>query len=223
MRKIIDIDSWERKAEFLFFKNFEKPVLSVTSEIDCTEAFEYCKKNKVSYAKLCCYAGLRAANEIKEFHYRIENGGETIAEYDAINLCTPIKLNNTHKFSSITVPYNKDFNSFCVAMQQEMDKLSENSPPFDKEVEITQDSQVTLIIISCTPDLFFTSISYAFRGKNEYVTMLSNMGKVVKREGRFVMPIALDGHHGLTDGHHISLYFKKVEQYLIETVRNMKA
>ena len=223
MRKIIDIDSWERKAEFLFFKDFQNPVRSVTSEIDCTEAFEYCKKNKVSYAKLCCYAGLRAANEIKEFHYRVENGGETIVEYDVINLCTPIKLNDMHKFASIIVPYNKDFNSFCIAMQQEMDKLSEDTLPFEKQDEITQVPQVALINISCTPDLSFTSICYTYRGKNEYLITLSNMGKVVKREGRFVMPIALDGHHGLTDGHHMSLYYKKVEQFLLETVRNMKA
>lgn len=217
MKKEIDIDTWERKDSFLFFKDFQNPVRSVTSEIDCTEAFDFCKKNKISYAKLCCYAALRAANEIKEFHYRIENGGETVAEYDTINLSTPIKLNDTHKFACIMVPYNKDFNHFCIAMQQEMDKLSEETLPFENQKKEEGTSQ-TLLNISCTPDLYFTSISYTYPGNKEYTITLSNMGKVIRREGRYVMPVAVNGHHGLTDGHHFSLYFKKTEQYLKEGV-----
>ena len=117
MRKEINLETWDRKDVYAFFKDMQIPVCSVTSEVDCTETFVFCKNNKVAYSKLCSYASLRAVNEIRELRYRIEDGGKTIAEYDRIDLCAPIKINASYRFTSITVQYDKDFLAFYKSMQ----------------------------------------------------------------------------------------------------------
>jgi chloramphenicol O-acetyltransferase type A len=43
---------------------------------------------------------------------------------------------------------------------------------------------------------------------------LLNAGKAIIREGKLVMPIAMTIHHGFIDGHHLSLFYKKVEEFL---------
>ena len=40
MKTKINLDSWNRKEHFLFFKQMEEPFFGVTTTIDCTKAFE---------------------------------------------------------------------------------------------------------------------------------------------------------------------------------------
>ena len=35
MKRIIDIENWERKENFNFFRHFQNPQLSITSEVEC--------------------------------------------------------------------------------------------------------------------------------------------------------------------------------------------
>ena len=35
MKQIIDIETWERKENFNFFRRFQNPQLSITSEVEC--------------------------------------------------------------------------------------------------------------------------------------------------------------------------------------------
>ena len=38
MKQIIDIETWERRDNYNFFRNFVSSWYSITTEIDCTEA-----------------------------------------------------------------------------------------------------------------------------------------------------------------------------------------
>ena len=38
MKHIVDIDTWERRDNFGFFRSFVNSWYSITTEIDCTEA-----------------------------------------------------------------------------------------------------------------------------------------------------------------------------------------
>ena len=71
-----------------------------------------------------------------------------------------------------------------------------------------------LILLSATPDLYFTSITGTQEKKSGNNYPLLNAGKAVVREGKLVMPIAMTIHHGFIDGHHLSLFYKKVEEFL---------
>ena len=72
MRQVIDIDTWKRKEEYLFFRTFFNPMVAVTVEVDCTRAYERAKKQKISFALYYLHAALVAANRIEEFRYRQE-------------------------------------------------------------------------------------------------------------------------------------------------------
>ena len=39
-RQIVDIETWERKDNFNFFRNFLNPCITITSEVECTVAKE---------------------------------------------------------------------------------------------------------------------------------------------------------------------------------------
>ena len=74
-RQIVDIETWERKDNFNFFRNFLNPCITITSEVECTAAKEKAKKNGQSFFIHYLYAILRAANEIKELRFRVDDEG----------------------------------------------------------------------------------------------------------------------------------------------------
>ena len=69
MKRIIDIENWERKENFNFFRHFQNPQLSITSEVECGGAKQRAKAAGQSFFLHYLYAVLRAANEIPEFRY----------------------------------------------------------------------------------------------------------------------------------------------------------
>ena len=76
MKHIIDIETWERRDNYNFFRNFHNSWISITSEVDCTEAFPAAKAAKRSFFLYYLYAVLRAANEVKEFRFRTDKNGQ---------------------------------------------------------------------------------------------------------------------------------------------------
>ncbi len=210
MRKLIDIAVWERVDTFNFFKSFLIPTYNVTTEVDCTEAFAACKQKKISYACLTMYAAMRALNEIREMRYRIEDNGATPVEYDQVDLMTPIKINENGKFVDTYIPYSDDFTIFQKSYAEAKKIAIEN--PKDSKIVIT--NEITTAFVSCTPDLYFTTLTHANDGSRNWVVNLVNIGKVVACGERLVMPVATTVHHGLCDGHHVAIFFRKMEQYL---------
>ena len=43
MKRIIGIENWERKENFNFFRHFQNPQLSITSEVECGGAKQRAK------------------------------------------------------------------------------------------------------------------------------------------------------------------------------------
>ena len=49
MKHLIDIDTWERKENYLFFRDFHNSWIAMTSEVDCTEAYAEAKAQGRSF------------------------------------------------------------------------------------------------------------------------------------------------------------------------------
>ena len=200
MKQIIDIENWERKENFNFFRHFQNPQLSITSEVECGGAKQRAKAAGQSFFLHYLYAVLRAANEIPEFRYRIDTEGRVVL-YDTIDMLSPIKIKENGKFFTTRFPYHNDFDTFY----REAKMIIEAIP---------EDGDYGLMLLSATPDLYFTSITGTQEKKSGNNYPLLNAGKAIVREGKLVMPIAMTIHHGFIDGHHLSLFHKKVEEFL---------
>ena len=156
---------------------------------------------------------LRAANEIPEFRYRIDTEGRVVL-YDAIDMLSPIKIKENGKFFTTRFPYHNDFDTFYREAKMIIEAIPEDGDPYAAENGEVADGDYGLILLSATPDLYFTSITGTQEKKSGNNYPLLNAGKAVVREGKLVMPIAMTIHHGFIDGHHLSLFYKKVEEFL---------
>ena len=213
MKQIIDIETWERKENFNFFRRFQNPQLSITSEVECGGAKKRAKEAHQSFFLHYLYAVLRAANEIPELRYRIDPEGRVVL-YDQIDILSPIKIKENGKFFTIRFPYHEDFETFYQEARKIIYSIPENGDPYAAENGEVANGDYGLILLSATPDLYFTSITGTQEKQSGNNYPLLNAGKAIIKKGKLVMPIAMTIHHGFVDGHHLSLFYRKVEELL---------
>ena len=132
MKHIIDIETWERKENFNFFRHFQNPQLSITSEVECGGAKKRAKETHQSFFLHYLYAVLRAANEIPELRYRIDPEGRVVL-YDKIDILSPIKIKENGKFFTIRFPYHEDFDTFHQEARKIIDSIPEDGDPYAAE------------------------------------------------------------------------------------------
>lgn len=202
MKHIIDIETWERRDNYNFFRNFHNSWISITSEVDCTEAFPAAKAAKRSFFLYYLYAVLRAANEVKEFRFRTDKNGQVVY-HDQVDIISPIAVPGK-TFYTVRIPYHADFERFYAEAYHIVHNIPEEGDPYGAEKVITEQGDFDIIQLSATPQLYFTSLTYTQMAPDHPLDYpLMNAGKVVPREGRLVMPIAFTVNHAFVDGAHI--------------------
>lgn len=79
----LNIENWNRKEQFQFFKDFDNPFFNVCTEIEIGAFLEFVKLKNLSFSLTCLFASLKAANETEPMRYRLD--GDRIAVYDRID------------------------------------------------------------------------------------------------------------------------------------------
>ena len=212
MKHIIDINTWERKENYEFFLGFQNPTISITSEVECAGAKARAKAAGESFFLHYLYAVLRAVNEIPEFRFRID-AESRVVYFDHVDMLTPIKVKENGRFFTIRLPWNTDFQTFYTTAKAIISDIDPNGNPYDME-KVGGKDLLDVILLSATPDLYFTSLTCTQEHRHGSNYPLMNAGKAILKEGKLVMPIAMTIHHGFIDGHHLSLFYKKVEEFL---------
>lgn len=212
MKHIIDIKNWERKPNYEFFLGFQNPTISVTSEVECGGAKARAKAAGQSFFLHYVYAVLRAVNEIKEFRYRIDADNQVVY-YDTVDLISPITVGENGRFFTVRFPWHEDFDTFYAEAQKIIAAIDPDGEPYATE-QRGESELLDVILLSATPDLYLTSLTSTQEHRHGNSYPLMNAGKAIVRDGKLVMPISMNVHHGFVDAHHVSLCYKTVEKWL---------
>lgn len=208
----IDLSNWERKDNYNFFKSFLNPTYSVTSEVNCEKAKLWAKETGHSFFLTYVYAILKAVNEIKEFRYRIQD--ESVYLYNEVDLFAPVKINDNGKFFTVRIPWNSDFELFHAQAGEIINAIPKDGDPYAAENNTSEADKLGVVLVSATPDLYFTSITTTQMASYGSDYPLINAGKAIHRDGHLIMPIAVSLHHGFVDGHHVGLFYKSIQSTL---------
>lgn len=216
-RIIINYNTWKRRENYEFFKDFLNPSWSVTCDVDCTEAYKRAKSEKSSFFLKYLYAILRAANEVEEMRYRVEKveNNEVIVLYKNVSVITPIAVGKEGRFHSVNIPYNKNFEKFSKTATEIIKSIPEEINPYAAENAAKRNHGfMDMILVASNPGLAFTSMTCTQSCRQGSEKPLINVGKMKEREGRLYIPVFTSVHHGLCDGHHITQFYDKISEYL---------
>jgi chloramphenicol O-acetyltransferase type A len=199
----IDVENWNRKTTYQFFRNFEDPFFNITANIDATNLYSFCKEKGLSIALASLFFSLKAVNEIKEFRIRLVD--EKLLEFDNIHATQTI-LNDDETFSFCYLELKDTIFEFDTAGKEAIEKYKKLKT-FDVESD-----RLDLIYCSVIPWVSFTSFKHARRFDNTQTVPRLVFGKLFDLGDKKLIPHSVEVNHYIMDGLHVGKYFNLLQK-----------
>lgn len=206
MSRYLDTETWGRRQQFEFFRDYHNPFFNICTSIDVTQLLALTRQMKsISFFIAYHFFSTRAANEVEPFRYRLR--GERVLVHDRIHAGTTLLLADEN-FTFAYFDYEEDFQSFQSGARAAIESARRAGVELYQRAE-----QDDLIYHSVIPWATFTSISHARRGGPQESVPKIAFGKYREESGRVLMPVSVEVHHALMDGLHVGRYFEKLEGF----------
>jgi len=193
----LDIENWNRKEHFHFFKQFEDPYFAVTVDFDVTSAFNYSKEHRISFFALYLHVCMKAINSVENFKYRIHD--DKVVIHDVIH-ASPTILREDKTFGFSFIEYDEDFKVFYKNFELEKSRVLNTNSLFPER------STDDCIYCSAMTWFNFSGHKEPLLGvKKESVPKLA-FGKFLKKDSKLMMPVAIAVSHALVDGYHVGQF-----------------
>lgn len=204
--KIIEFKNEHRKKHFDFFNGMNHPHFNITANVDVTNALAYFKANALPTSFSLVYVLARAANELKEFRWRIREN--EIVEHDAVHPSFTVPTDEADVFSFCTVDYEEEASAF-IGSAKKITELMKTNPSFEDEA-----GRDDFLFMSAIPWVSFTSMQHAMSYHPHDSVPRISWGKFFAQNGQTLMPLSVQVHHALVDGRHVGHYFENVERMM---------
>ena len=200
----IDMETWERRAVFDFFRAFTEPYHGVCLRVDCTATYRYAKQHGLSVFLSMLHRSLVAAQQVENFRTRIVDGAAWI--FDEIDGGSAVgRPNGTIGFAYY--PYRAGIEEFVQEASVEVERVRQRN-------DLERRPEVNLIRYSTLPWLDFTSLSHARDMSREDSAPRITFGKMTEADGRRTMPVSIHVHHALADGLHVAQFVEQFQKML---------
>ncbi len=204
--KALDIENWKRKQQYEFFKTYEDPFFNITSNLEVTKLYDYCKKHNLSFSLACLYVAIKCINEISEFKLRIKSDG--IYQFDSVNIGSTV-LNDDDTFSFCDFTYQSTIFEFDTIGKQVIEN-HKKGVKFDP-----QENELAIVHCSTLPWISFTSIKHARKGDEAGKGIPKIVyGKLFTENEIKKIPFSVEVHHALVDGFHVGVLLNNMQQYI---------
>ncbi|MCL2622895.1 MAG: CatA-like O-acetyltransferase [Planctomycetaceae bacterium] len=207
MKTIINLETWNRAEHYNLFRKYDVPFWSVSTNLDVTHAYRWCKEHGRSFSTAYHWASAKAINEIDALKMRIENNLPVL--FDTVHVSTTIaRPDGTFGFSF--TPFDADFESFHEALKIETQRVKAETglkSPY---------SGIDILYYTVLRKVKFTMLEHAHGlGDGAAIPFLA-FGESFEENGRLLLPHSLRIHHSLVDGQHVGLYYERLEEILKE-------
>jgi chloramphenicol O-acetyltransferase type A len=205
MKQKLNLDTWNRKEHFLFFKQMEEPFFGITTTIDCTNAYDKAKELNISFFTYYLHKTLVAVNAIENFRYRIIE--DEIYIFDIIDASATI-MREDKTFGFSLIEYSDNISDFAEITKKEITRIQTTTGLF------TRDFQENLIHFSALPWINFTSFSHARSFTFPDSCPKISFGKMMNENGKKTMSMSVHVHHGLMDGYHVGQFVNYFQELM---------
>lgn len=207
--KKVDLQSWNRKNHYEFYKDFTDPCFNLCVSVDVSNAVNYAKKNQLSVFLTLLYLSNKATNAVEAFRRRLDSE-KNVWQVDCTQpSATVLKADETFNFCDFT--HIEELQEFVQEGRKKIQQAMSEAPLANVNNRPEQ------IFYSVIPWLEFTSYKHAATaGFNDVPKIV--FGKItaknVSASGResLMMPVSVELSHVLADGLDIAKYIAAFEK-----------
>jgi len=202
---ILNKTNWKRKEHFEFFHAFAGPCWGLSTQVNCTKAYQYCKAYGISFFYYYLFLSLKAINHLQAFRLRID--GNEVQEYEEVDgSITVLRPDETFGFAYFD--YAKTFKEFENLAKS---KINEEK---NKRGLKTESDRKDVIHYSVMPYLSFSQMQHAQYAFGSDSIPKITFGKYQEQGSQLFLPLSIHVHHGLCDGIDIGKFISLFQHYL---------
>lgn len=192
-----EITNFKRKEIFDYYNERSNPFIILTTRVDVTNIFNYCKKNKNYYATVAYFISL-VVNEMDCFKYYSENN--KIYKHDYLNVGFTDMFEDG-EIGFFTCKYNLNYHDFIEDYKKTKKIFIENN----KSIKYKDEGEFW---VSCAPWFNFSGFIPPF---DKSITIPQFIwSKFDLQEGKCYIDLMIMIHHGFADGSHIKTFLEKL-------------
>ena len=199
--QLIDMENWERKE---FYEHFIKEVVctySAVVNIDITKL----KGQKLYPAMIWLLT--KTVNDMPEFRTVLTPDGPGI--YDDMHPMYTVFNKENKNFSGIWSYFSEDYAEFLKRYEVDAEEYSKSTRFAPKE-----GTPANSFNISMVPWLEFTAFNINVFDDGKFLLPIFTMGKFFERDGRRLLPLAIQVHHAVCDGYHMGAFVERLQAYV---------
>ena len=199
----IDIENWERRE---FYEHFISQVVcsySVSVNLDITNLIG----QKLYPAMIWLLT--KTVNDMPEF--RTSLTAEGLGIYDDMHPMYTVFNKENKNFSGIWSYYSEDYDTFLQNYEEDSAKYSTSTRYTPKD-----GTPVNSFNISMLPWVEFTGLNINVYDEGKFLLPIFTMGKYFERDGKRMLPLAIQVHHAVCDGYHVGAFVERLQGYIDE-------
>ena len=199
--KRIDLDNYNRRGLFNSFKDRDVPYFSTTCNIEIRNLKKFVKLRNISFFVSLSYIVSVSVNRIPQLRHRIIDG--ELYEFKTVDPGYTVLLDD-ETFSFCDSKFFEDFDTYykyAVARIEEV-KNRPNQNNADKN---------HMFFITSIPWFSFTSFVHPYDKLYSSIPIIT-IGKYFEQGDSWLIPIAIQVHHGVVDGFHVGKYYDCLEE-----------
>ena len=203
----LDLDTWNRRAAFDFFRGFDIPSFNLCTRMDVAQLKQAVQDLGVGSLSLAYhFIAIRLANQIAPFRYRLE--ADQVRVHTQVHGSTTV-LRDDESFGFATLEHQPDFGAFCAQGAAAIANGRLRDAPFAPAEYGTATVHMTTL-----PWVHFSSYSNARQwGPYDSIPKIA-FGRIDAEGTRLWMPLSVEVHHALMDGLHVGRFFEGFEAAL---------
>lgn len=221
--KIIDLDTYKRRAHLEYFMSMNCPQTGITANVDVTKLKEFCKKENCSFFLAFMHIVALSADSIPQFRqrlHRVTPEERKNPEHEKAPIDGPFKDLEIREYeespTSNTESTGDEMYCYCtnfhhVPWKEYIETATKRQAEARKNGTLEEDSEIEAFYFpTCVPWIHYTDCIHPW-GDNFDSNPRFSWGKFEEDfKGRLMMPLTVVVHHGLVDGLQIARFYENI-------------
>lgn len=206
----IDMEKWERREHYEYYRTRLRCGYSLTAAVDVTEFVERIHRAGLKFYPSFVFCAASAVNARKEFRMGVAPD-QTPGYWDVVHPCYTIFHEDDHTFSDMWSIYHPDFKIFYDTMISDMKEYGHN-----KGIKAKAGQPQNFFCISCVPWLDYTGCSTYCADSEPALFPVITFGQYTEKNGRIQLPLTVTISHAAADGYHTCMLIRDIQKRVRE-------
>jgi len=206
----IQLDTWPRREHFEYYRHSVPCTYSMTVELDVTAFVAALRESDRKTYIAQGWALATVVNRYDEFKMCLTDDGAP-AVWRVVHPAFAVFNPHRETFACVWVPYDADFGAFhdvAAPLLAEHASATRFFPQGDLPANVFD--------VSSIPWTPFTGFNLNIGDGWDHLAPIFTLGKHLERDGRILLPLAIQIHHAAADGFHTGRLLNDIQDLLAD-------